>query len=100
MPPGPVHSIQMQRGPRNGRLIVPEDHRQDEGGDDCGLEGAQVICSGDRGRTWQLGAVENTYADDLKANEASVVSPCGNMRLRDAGDGRLSFVFVCLARSS
>ncbi|MCG8651752.1 MAG: glycoside hydrolase [Pirellulales bacterium] len=79
---GPVHSIQLQHGPQRGRLVVPADHRLGQGGNDRGLEGAQAILSDDHGKTWRLGAIDDTYDDDLKANETTVV---------ELVDGRLYF---------
>lgn len=79
---GPVHSIQIQRGPHRGRLVVPADHRLGEGGQDRGACGAQVILSDDHGKTWRLGAVDETYDDGLEANETTVV---------ELADGRLYF---------
>ncbi len=79
---GPVHSIQIQRGPHRGRLVVPADHRLGDDGADRGLEGAQVLISDDHGMTWRLGAIDDTYEDDLKANETTVV---------ELADGRLYF---------
>lgn len=77
---GPVHSIQLQRGEHRGRLVVPADHRL--GKQDRGPEGAQAILSDDHGKTWRLGAIDDTYDDDLKANETTVV---------ELNDGRLYF---------
>jgi sialidase-1 len=79
---GPVHSIQLQHGKLRGRLVIPADHRLGDDGADRGLEGAQAIISDDHGMTWRLGAIDDTYDDDLKANETSVV---------ELGDGRLYF---------
>jgi len=79
---GPVHSIQLQHGRYRGRLVVPADHRLGDDGADRGLEGAQVLISDDHGKTWRLGAVDDTYNDDLKANETTVV---------ELNDGRLYF---------
>lgn len=79
---GPVHAIQLQRDPHRSRLVIPADHRLGTGGDDRGLEGVQAILSDDHGATWRLGAVDDTYDDDLKANETTVV---------ELNDGRLYF---------
>ena len=79
---GPVHSIQLQRGKYRGRLVVPADHRLGDDGTDRGPEGAQAIISDDHGKTWRLGALDDTYGDDLKANETTVV---------ELNDGRLYF---------
>ncbi|MEQ9411412.1 MAG: sialidase family protein [Fuerstiella sp.] len=70
---GPVHSIQIQHGPHQGRLVIPCDHRIGEGGSDSGTLGAHVILSDDHGSTWRLGAVDETYDDGLNANETTVV---------------------------
>ena len=70
---GPVHSIQIQRGPHRGRLVVPCDHRVGEDGKDDGQLGAHAIISDDHGQTWRLGAVDQTYEDGLNANETTVV---------------------------
>ncbi|WP_222435451.1 sialidase family protein [Allorhodopirellula solitaria] len=79
---GPVHSIQLQRGEHQGRLVVPCDHRIGKGGDDRGANGAHAIVSDDHGQTWRLGAIDTTYTDDLNANETAVV---------ELNDGRLYF---------
>ena len=70
---GPVHSIQLQRGPHRGRLVIPTDHRLGEDGKDRGALGAHAILSDDHGRTWWLGALDETYEDGLNANETTVV---------------------------
>ncbi|MEM8670032.1 MAG: sialidase family protein [Planctomycetota bacterium] len=79
---GPVHSIQLQRGPHRGRIVIPADHRLGSGGEDRGSAGAQVIYSDDHGANWHLGAIDDTYDDDLDANETTVV---------ELTDGRLYF---------
>jgi sialidase-1 len=70
---GPVHSIQIQRGPHAGRLVVPADHRLGDVARDEGPNGAQVVYSDDHGRTWKLGAIDDTYGNGLNANETTVV---------------------------
>lgn len=66
---GPGIGIQLQNGPRAGRLIIPCDHsfsRKDNRG---GFEyGSHVIYSDDHGQTWQLGGVIRP-----KVNECQVV---------------------------
>ncbi len=79
---GPVHSIQLQHGKDRGRLVIPADHRLGDDGADRGAEGAQAILSDDHGKTWRLGAIDDTYEDDLKANETTVI---------ELNDGRLYF---------
>ncbi|WP_220497972.1 sialidase family protein [Rhodopirellula sp. JC639] len=70
---GPVHSIQIQRGPDRGRLVVPADHRIGPDGHDGGDLGAHLILSDDHGKTWRLGALDETYDDAIGANETTVV---------------------------
>ncbi|TWU18743.1 sialidase family protein [Allorhodopirellula heiligendammensis] len=80
--PGPVHAIQLQRGLNKGRLVVPCDHRLGDDGADKGANGAHAILSDDHGKSWRIGAVDDTYEDDLHANETAVV---------ELNDGRLYF---------
>ncbi|QDS98863.1 exo-alpha-sialidase [Adhaeretor mobilis] len=77
---GPVHGIQLERGPDAGRLIVPGDHR----GDGVDTRGTQVLYSDDHGATWQLGAVA-TYD-----NATSIVAPNENVAV-ELVDGRVYF---------
>ena len=70
---GPVHSIQLKRGPHRGRLVVPCDHRLSDDGEDRGPNGAHAVISDDHGKTWRLGAIDATYDDGLNANETAVV---------------------------
>ena len=79
---GPVHSIQLQFGEHRGRIVIPADHRSGDDGVDRGHNGAQAILSDDHGKTWRLGAIDDTYDDDLNANETTVV---------ELNDGRLYF---------
>ena len=70
---GPVHSIQLQRGKHRGRLVIPCDHRIGKNGKDGGPLGAHAVISDDHGKTWKLGAVDDSYDDGLNANETTVV---------------------------
>jgi sialidase-1 len=70
---GPVHSIQIQRGPHKGRLVIPCDHRLSDDGEDRGPNGVHTVLSDDHGKTWRLGALDETYEDGLNANETTVV---------------------------
>ena len=79
---GPVHSIQLQHGNHRGRLVVPCDHRLGISGNDDGPLGAHAMLSDDHGLSWRLGAIDDTYDDDVNANETSVV---------ELVDGRLYF---------
>jgi sialidase-1 len=55
---GPVHGIQLERGPDAGRLIIPSDHRLA----DVSSWGSDVMYSDDHGQTWQIGAVDTHLA--------------------------------------
>lgn len=79
---GPVHSIQLTRGKYKGRLVIPCDHRVGSDGADAGLLGAHAVLSDDHGKTWRLGAIDDTYEDGLEANETTVL---------ELNDGRLLF---------
>ena len=70
---GPVHSIQIQRGPHRGRLVIPCDHRHGNDGEDRGDNGVHNVISDDHGKTWRLGAIDDTYKDGLNSNETTVV---------------------------
>lgn len=80
--PGPVHSIQLQRGKYKGRLVIPCDHRLGDDGADKGANGVHAILSDDHGKTWRIGAIDDTYEDGLNANETTVI---------ELNDGRLYF---------
>ena len=63
---GPVHAIQLERGPHAGRLIIPSDH----GIGSTTHYGAHVVYSDDHGLTWELGAVDtHSAADPVHPNE-------------------------------
>lgn len=70
---GPVHSIQLQRAPYRGRFVIPSNHRLGSDGEDLGALGAHAILSDDHGKTWRIGALDETYEDGLNANETTVV---------------------------
>ncbi len=79
---GPVHSIQLIHGKHKGRLLIPADHRLGDAGADRGPNGAQAFYSDDHGKTWKMGAIDDTYEDGLNSNETTVV---------ELNDGRLYF---------
>lgn len=60
---GPVHGIQLQRGPHAGRLVIPSCHAK------SGIisAGTHVVFSDDHGKTWELGAIETHTEDSSKA---------------------------------
>ena len=75
--PGPVHGIQLERGPHAGRLVIPSDHIN------AGKWGAHVVYSDDHGATWRLGAnYEEALDGQIKVNENVAV---------ELTDGRLYF---------
>lgn len=55
---GPVHAIQLTRGPRAGRLVIPCDHNMGK----HGSTGSHLVYSDDHGATWKLGAVDTRAA--------------------------------------
>jgi sialidase-1 len=67
---GPVHAIQLERGPHAGRLVIPCDHQIKF----TKSWGAHLVYSDDHGATWKLGAVDTHAADDpLHPNECVAV---------------------------
>jgi sialidase-1 len=67
---GPVHGIQLSRGPHAGRLIAPCDHSIRS----KSAWGAHLAYSDDHGVTWKLGAADTRdIADPLHPNESVVV---------------------------
>lgn len=67
---GPGHGIQLERGPHEGRLVIPANHTwgQDRPGLDF-VRGGHVVYSDDGGQTWQLGA---TDSEEFKEGEENV----------------------------
>ncbi len=67
---GPVHGIQLEKGPHAGRLVAPCDHQIKPGK----MWGSHIVYSDDHGATWQLGGVDSREADDpLHPNECVAV---------------------------
>jgi sialidase-1 len=67
---GPVHGIQLGRGPHAGRIIIPCDHQIKP----KKSFGSHLVYSDDHGATWKLGAVDTRPADDpLHPNECVAV---------------------------
>ena len=69
---GPVHGIQLERGARAGRLLIPSNHSTDGGPTDRFL-GAHAIFSDDGGTTWNLGAVDSAGAGLMSPSESTAV---------------------------
>jgi sialidase-1 len=67
---GPVHGIQLERGPHAGRLIIPCDHQIKS----TKSWGSHLVYSDDHGASWKLGAADTHAADDpLHPNECVAV---------------------------
>lgn len=67
---GPVHGIQLERGPHAGRLIAPCDHRNKV----IDSLGSHLVYSDDHGQNWKLGATDTHAKDDpLHPNECVAV---------------------------
>jgi sialidase-1 len=67
---GPVHGVQLERGPHAGRLVIPCDH-QIKADDSWG---AHILYSADHGETWRVGAVDTrAAADAIHPNESVAV---------------------------
>ena len=74
---GPVHGIQLERGPHAGRLIAPCDHQVKS----AKSWGSHLAYSDDHAETWKLGAADTQAADDpIHPNECVAV---------ELADGRL-----------
>jgi sialidase-1 len=80
---GPVHGIQLERGPHAGRLIAPCDHQNKT----RKTWGSHIVYSDDHGTTWKLGATDTRAFDDpLHPNECVAVELADGRRPRDADD--------------
>ena len=67
---GPVHGIQLERGPHSGRLLIPCDHQIKS----INSWGSHLVYSDDHGTTWKLGAADTHAANDpLHPNECVAV---------------------------
>jgi sialidase-1 len=69
---GPGHGVQLRSGPHAGRMVVPANHSLPGGGGDEFL-GAHLLLSDDAGRTWCVGAVDDSHvgAGELNLNEST-----------------------------
>lgn len=85
---GPVHAIQLTRGSRAGRLVIPCDHR----GPEKDSWGVHLVYSDDHGANWKLGAVDTRKVSDaLHPNECVAVEladdrVCVNARNQNGSD--------------
>ena len=71
---GPVHGIQLTRGPHAGRLIAPCDHSVGASVQEKKFWGSHLVYSDDHGATWKLGATDTHAAEDpIHPNECVAV---------------------------
>jgi len=75
---GPCHGIQLEHGEHAGRLVVPANHSVVGGAADSFL-GAHLLLSDDGGRTWRIGAVDDSHVGDdvLNPSETTVAELAG-----------------------
>ncbi|MEV0274308.1 sialidase family protein [Hamadaea sp. NPDC050747] len=69
---GPVHAIQLKRGPHAGRLVMSANH-ESIGPDGRSVAGVHLGYSDDGGDTWHLGASAGGVSDDIFVNESTLV---------------------------
>ena len=60
---GPGAAIQLVRGPRAGRIVVPCNHREQ------GIDRSHVITSDDEGATWRLGGITGDGTNESRVVE-------------------------------
>jgi sialidase-1 len=78
---GPGIGIQLQRGPRAGRLVIPCDHRSDYG------NGSHMIYSDDHGATWQVGDVIQPGHNECQVAELADGRLLMNVRMQRYSEG-------------
>jgi Neuraminidase (sialidase) len=69
---GPVHGIQLARGPHAGRLIAPCNHSTTNSSG-LAVWGAHLLYSDDAGATWRIGAVDTPTNRVVNPNECAAV---------------------------
>jgi sialidase-1 len=85
---GPMHGIQLIRGPHAGRLVVPANHSvaPPAGSTDLGSEakyyGGHSLYSDDDGETWHIGYVDDNTDGYINVNETTAA---------ELADGRVYF---------
>ena len=75
---GPGVSIQLQRGPHKGRLVVPTDHGVMVG--ERRIMHSHIFYSDDHGETWQLGGLLPEHTDEAQVVELANGDLLLNMR--------------------
>jgi len=76
---GPGIGIQLEQGPRKGRLVVPCDHSLVSSDDPSGYN-SHVIYSDDHGQTWQLGGTISPAVNECQVVELDDGTLMMNMR--------------------
>ncbi len=79
---GPGVGVQLERGPAQGRLLIPCDHSYRAPEDATGY-GSHMIYSDDHGRTWCLGGVIRPAVNECQVVELSDGTLLCNMRNTD-----------------
>lgn len=87
---GPVHGIQLKRGPHAGRLVVSSMHEMSNG-TALPVYGAHNYLSDDGGLTWRISAIQDDFTGAVKPTESTVV---------ELTDGRLYFSYREVASAS
>jgi sialidase-1 len=82
---GPGVGIQMRRGRRAGRLVIPCDHREPIDGRDVTV--SHVFYSDDAGQSWKLGGSAGHHTNECQAVELSDGRVLLNMRNYAGRDG-------------
>jgi sialidase-1 len=78
---GPVHGIQLTRGARAGRLVIPANHTyHPDPAAPRSVSRSHVIYSDDHGRTWKIGGLEEEKTNESTVAELSDGSLMQNMR--------------------
>ena len=75
---GPGTSIQLERGPHKGRLVIPTDHGVMVG--EQRIMHSHVFFSDDHGETWQLGGLLPEHTDEAQVVELADGELLLNMR--------------------
>ena len=70
---GPMHGLQLQRGPHAGRLVVGANYESYDGGTGPHVYGTHLLYSDDSGQTWQIGADSAVSDGSVIAQEVTVV---------------------------
>ena len=77
---GPVHGIQLEKGPHTGRMIIPANHSIPAETRDPATYRSHIIYSDDAGASWHIGGVHETYTNESTIAELSDGRLMQNMR--------------------